>query len=136
MEVYGIKLVGLNAENGRKVLLTVAFILIVIFLRWLLRSAARIFVRGSEEARRERFWTHQGISLLSALLIVVGVVSIWFNDPERLTTAAGLVTAGLAFALQKVITAMAGYFVILRGNTFSVGDRITMGGDAESIAAQ
>ena len=40
----------------------------------------------------------------------------------------GLVTAGLAFALQRVITALAGYFVILRGNTFNVGDRITMGG--------
>jgi small-conductance mechanosensitive channel len=39
----------------------------------------------------------------------------------------GLVTAGIAFALQKVITSLAGYFVILRGNTFSVGDRIVMG---------
>jgi small-conductance mechanosensitive channel len=29
--------------------------------------------------------------------------------------------------LQRVITAIAGYFVILRGNTFSVGDRIVMG---------
>ena len=34
----------------------------------------------------------------------------------------------LAFALQQVITSIAGYFVILRGNTFIVGDRITMGG--------
>jgi small-conductance mechanosensitive channel len=39
-----------------------------------------------------------------------------------------LVTAGLAFALQKAVTAVAGYFVILRGNTFNVGDRIVMGG--------
>ena len=37
-------------------------------------------------------------------------------------------TAGLAFALQKAVTAVAGYFVILRGKTFNVGDRITMGG--------
>lgn len=37
-------------------------------------------------------------------------------------------SAGLAFALQQVITAIAGYFVILRGETFRVGDRISMGG--------
>jgi small-conductance mechanosensitive channel len=37
-------------------------------------------------------------------------------------------SAGLAFALQQVITSIAGYFVILRGRTFTVGDRITMGG--------
>jgi small-conductance mechanosensitive channel len=47
----------------------------------------------------------------------------------------GLVTAGLAFALQKVITALAGYFVILRGHTFSVGDRITMGGVRGDVIA-
>jgi small-conductance mechanosensitive channel len=56
------------------------------------------------------------------------VVSIWFDDPARLATGLGLVTAGLAFALQKLVTALAGYFVILRGETFNVGDRITMGG--------
>ena len=42
--------------------------------------------------------------------------------------AIGLLGAGLAFALQRVITAVAGYFVILRGKTFNVGDRIVMGG--------
>jgi small-conductance mechanosensitive channel len=40
----------------------------------------------------------------------------------------GLIGAGIAFALQRVITAVAGYFVILRGKTFNVGDRIQMGG--------
>ncbi len=56
------------------------------------------------------------------------MLSIWFNDPTRLATAFGLMSAGLAFALQQVVTAIAGYFVILRGSTFTVGDRISMGG--------
>src|SRR6185503_653133 len=47
-----------------------------------------------------------------------------------------VLSAGLAFALQKVVTSFAGYFVILRGNTFNVGDRIKMGsvrGDVISL---
>ena len=56
------------------------------------------------------------------------MLSIWFDNPARLATAIGLVGAGIAFALQRVITAVAGYFVILRGKTFNVGDRIVMGG--------
>ena len=44
-------------------------------------------------------------------------------------------TAGLAFALQRVVTALAGYFVILRGQTFNVGDRITMGGVRGDVIA-
>lgn len=52
-----------------------------------------------------------------------------------MTTALKLVTAGLAFALQRVITAVAGYFAILRGGTFNVGDRIVMGGVRRDVIA-
>ncbi len=40
----------------------------------------------------------------------------------------GLVTASLAFVLQTVVTAVAGYFAILRGKTSNVADRIVIGG--------
>jgi small-conductance mechanosensitive channel len=46
-----------------------------------------------------------------------------------------LLTAGVAFALQQVITAFAGYLLILRGKTFNVGDRITMGGVRGDVVA-
>lgn len=67
--------------------------------------------------------------------MVLSVASIWFDDPTTLTTGLGLLTAGLAFALQKVVTAIAGYFVILRGKTFNVGDRIAMGGVRGDVIA-
>jgi len=37
--------------------------------------------------------------------------------------------------LQRVVTALAGYVVIMRGNTFTVGDRITMGGVRGDVIA-
>lgn len=77
---------------------------------------------------RAAFWVKQAIHLISAAVLILGLCSIWFDNPARLATAFGLVTAGLAFALQKVITAFAAYVVILRGKTFNVGDRIVMGG--------
>jgi small-conductance mechanosensitive channel len=127
MEVYGIRFVGLNPENGRKLLLTLGLVLVIICLRWLLRAITRALIRGNANFWRGRFWTHQGISVVSAVILIIGIISIWFDNPARLGTFVGLVTAGIAFALQKVITSLAGYFVILRGNTFSVGDRIVMG---------
>ena len=44
-----------------------------------------------------------------------------------LASAAAFVTAGLAIASQRMITAFAGYLIILRGKNFNVGDRIVMG---------
>ena len=137
VHLFGIRWLGLNAENGRRLLLTLAFVATVVALRYALQGLTTLLVRGGEGARRERvrFWTRQAVSLGSAVLIVLGLLSIWFDDPARLAPAFGLLTAGLAFALQRVITSVAGYFVILRGHTFTVGDRITMGGVRGDVIA-
>ncbi len=89
----------------------------------------------TRENYRFAFWLRQSVRLTLAIVLLVGLASIWFNDAYRLATALGLVTAGLAFALQKVVTAVAGYFVILRGKVFNVGDRIVMGGVRGDVIA-
>ncbi len=126
VEILGVKLVGFNAENGRKLLFSIAFLILV----WLLGRGLKWLTAAVGGGKNERrvFWTRQGISITVALVNIIGLLSIWFDDPTRLATAIGLVTAGLAFALQRVVTALAGYILILRGKTFNVGDRITMGG--------
>lgn len=134
LAIFGVKLVGANAENAKKLLFTVVFVcLCLLLVKGLRLVSRRLFHRGSD--RRVEFWARQGINLLGAVLLLFGTISIWFDDPTRLTTAFGLITAGLAFALQKVITAIAGYVVILRGKTFNVGDRIVMGGVRGDVIA-
>jgi small-conductance mechanosensitive channel len=100
-------------------------------------SAILRFVAGKAGGARQKtaFWTGQGISLVTFLLSVAGLLSIWFDNPTRLATGLGLFSAGLAFALQQVVTSFAGYFVILRGQTFNVGDRIRMGGVRGDVIA-
>ena len=129
MDFLGINWVGVNAENGRKLLLSLAFIAIVVITSRLLRGLVSLVLRRVDHATvQTRFWTRQAISLVSAIVLILGLLSIWFSDPTRLATALGLMSAGLAFALQQPVTSIASYFVILRGNTFTVGDRISMGG--------
>jgi len=131
MNVFGIRLVGLGADTGRKLLLTAALIVALVLLRTVIGALvgwAGRRRRTNEGTERARFWTRQAVSLTTVAVLLFGLVSIWFDDPGRLATAAGLVTAGLAVALQRVITSFAAYFIILRGRVFTVGDRITMGG--------
>lgn len=134
VEILGVELVGVNAENGRKIVLTIVFVLLVLLLGRLLRAAAGVVLRRRRDARLA-FWWRQGIGVMTGVVMLIGITSIWFDDPTRLATALGLVTAGLAFALQKVVTALAGYAVILRGRTFNVGDRISMGGVRGDVVA-
>ena len=129
MTIFGIDWVGVTPENGRKLVLSVVFVGVVLAASAGLKALAGLLLRRADhDLIRTRFWTRQGVSLLFTAVLILGLLSIWFSDPTRLATAFGLVSAGLAFALQQVITSIAGYFVILRGETFNVGDRISMGG--------
>ena len=118
VKLFDVRLVGANPNNAKKLLFTVIFIAAVVLLNYILRGIARLIV-GRMKNDRVIFWTRQGIRLAMAILLVFGIASIWFSDPTRLATALGLVTAGVAFALQKVITSFAGYLVILRGRSFA-----------------
>jgi small-conductance mechanosensitive channel len=134
LRLFDVTLIGATPENGHKLLLSVVFVGIVLVFGWLLRALLAA-VRSVMRWERALFWARQAVNLLLALILVLGVLSIWFDDPTRLATALGLLSAGLAFALQKVITATAGYFLILRGRTFNVGDRIVMGGVRGDVIA-
>src|SRR4051794_28436983 len=112
LQVLGIRLVGVSAETGKKFLFSIAFIVLVLLLNRLLK----LLIRGvvGEKLERVRFWSHQAIRLLTSAIMVVGLVSIWFNTPAQLGSAAAFVTAGLAIASQRMITAFAGYLIVLR----------------------
>lgn len=124
MDLYGVRLVGIDPQTGNKVLFTLVLVAFFVALRWLLGGVVRW--TSSPRTLRLRFWVQQFASLFTGAILLLGLVSIWFNNSQELATVLGLFTAGLAFALQKVITALAGYFVILRGNMFQVGDRIVI----------
>lgn len=127
VQVFGVTLVGVSITTAVKLAFTVGLIVVITLLRALALGIARR-VLGGEVADARRFWTRQGIQVVAAVILVVGLVSIWVTPTTDITTGIGLISAGLAFALQQVIVSLAAYFMILRGDTFGVGDRITLGG--------
>jgi small-conductance mechanosensitive channel len=127
VRIFGVTLIGATPHNLHKLVLTVGFIAVAWIFAWVLRQILKLFI-GTQSGTRFQFWAKQGVSLVIAAIVILGIMSIWFDNPAQLAAFLGLVGAGVAFALQRVITAVAGYFVILRGKTFNVGDRIQMGG--------
>lgn len=125
MQLFGIRLVGINAANGRKILASIVFLAVIWGVTKLVQALIRAVVPHDTRAA---FWWRQFISIAALILTVVALVSVWFNNPREATTVVGLFSAGLAFALQRVVTSIAGYVLILRGAMFNVGDRIKMGG--------
>ena len=101
LQVGGIKLLGFNAANARKLVFTIIFFVALLLISKLLSLLA---AKLGGARQKTAFWTRQAISFITFFLAVAGFLSIWFDNPARLATGFGLLGAGLAFALQKVIT--------------------------------
>jgi small-conductance mechanosensitive channel len=64
----------------------------------------------------------------AALAGVVALIVVWRSAIGHLALFGGLLAAGLAFALQEVIGSIAGWFNIVSGGIYRVGDRVEIAG--------
>ena len=85
-----------------------------------------IFRYVHEPHRRYQFLLLRKILLAFAIVVVVGFA--FASRLESAVTFAGLLTAGLAVALQSVLLSMVGYFFLIGRYGIRVGDRVQISG--------
>jgi small-conductance mechanosensitive channel len=101
------------------------------FVALVLLAAARLLVlrvlyRGSRDPRVLYRW-RKTVTYTTFVLAFMVVGRIWSTGFSSLSTFLGLLTAGLAIALQDPIVNLAGWLFILWRRPFAVGDRIQIG---------
>lgn len=114
---------GLNVELQERIFISC----LIIFVLWLVRTLfIRTVWRRTDDVHIRYRW--QKASIYFAFLIGFLVVGrLWLGGIDSLATFLGLVTAGLAIALQDLVKSLAGWVFILWRKPFSVGDRIQIG---------
>jgi hypothetical protein len=103
---------------------TVAGILLAVFL--LAEVWRRFVLRYVHDLRRR----HQLLLIRSVILwpIVVGIIGLSFvTEISSFATFAGLLTAGLAVAMQSLLASVVGYFLLIGKYGIRVGDRVQIG---------
>jgi small-conductance mechanosensitive channel len=120
---------GLSPEVQAKIYTS----LIVIILLWLIRTLViRIVWRKTEEPYVRYRWRKSTIySVVVIGLLIVG--RIWFAGVQSIATFLGLLTAGLAIALQDVVKSVAGWVFLMWRKPFIIGDRIQVGSYAGDV---
>ncbi len=113
-------------EILRSVLLRVATLLIALGLIWLFselwRRATFRYIRDGR--RRRQFLVLRRV--ITGFCMFVVVLLGFVSDFSSLATYAGLITAGVAVALQTVILSVAAYFFLVGRYGVRVGDRVTV----------
>jgi small-conductance mechanosensitive channel len=125
VNVFGVHLLAINAQVLHKLVLSVCILVAAILLRLGLRAVENALHR---EVSRRAIWTEKALRMLVGIAAVLLIGAIWFDNPHNVAVFSGLVVGGIAVASQKLMQAVAGFFVIVFGKTFNLGDRIEMGG--------
>jgi small-conductance mechanosensitive channel len=101
----------------------VGILLISVIIRFLQRSLSRYLKDADTRYRARKFLTFLGY-----LMGIVFLSAVFSKRLGGLHIAFGIVGAGVAFALQEVITSIAGFVAISFGHFYKTGDRIQLAG--------
>jgi len=69
-----------NSQNAKKLLLSAVLILVLYLINKGFHAVSQRLLANCKSVRIT-FWSDQAIHLAIAILLVVGIVSIWFSDP-------------------------------------------------------
>lgn len=119
-----LELLADNRSVAGRLVTTVA---IVAGAALLAAGLGRLLARGETDPYA-RYYKRKITRYVFAFIAVIAVGVTWRAFAGQAGVVLGLMAAGVAFAMQEVIGALAGWFNILSGRIFRVGDRIDMGG--------
>ena len=87
------------------------------------RRAVMRYIQDSR--RRYQFLLLRKIALWSLVVVIVGFA--FASELGSIMTFAGLITAGLAVAMQSVLVSIVGYFFLIGKYGIRIGDRVQIG---------
>jgi Mechanosensitive ion channel len=108
---------------GVRLLILTALLMVVFVAAELWRRAVMRYVRDSR--RRYQLLLLRKIALWTLTVVIVGFA--FASELGSVVTFAGLITAGLAVAMQSVLVSIVGYFFLIGKYGIRIGDRVQFG---------
>jgi small-conductance mechanosensitive channel len=112
----------------RLVLVQAMWIALIPMLAILLNAGVRRLTEREMLDRRRMHTLSRILRLAIQLLTLVSILLVVFGMPNQLSTAVGLMTAGLTIALQDFILGFVGWFILMGKSGVAVGDVVEIDG--------
>ncbi len=108
---------------------TIAIVVILLLMRLI---TIRLINHQVKSIQARHTWR----KMSAYIIVLIGIVflgRLWLTGMESLFTYLGLLSAGLAIALQGPLTNLFGWLFIIIRRPFEVGDRVQIEGDAGDV---
>ncbi|MGJ3236339.1 mechanosensitive ion channel family protein [Marivirga sp.] len=120
---------NINPDIQSKILYSAIAIIVLVILRF---SALKLVFKRFHDAKERYLWKN-GVKNIYYILLLIILLNIWIDKIDSIGTFLGLVSAGLAIALQVPIVNVAAWLFIIIRKPFEVGDRIEIGNVAGDV---
>lgn len=110
--------------NDNQLIISLAFIIACLILRWLSVRFVRRVVR--DEDNQHRRWINT-ITNITSLIIIVGLVVIWLSELRFVALSIAAFAVALVVATREQIQCFLGAVYIASNRIFSIGDWIKVG---------
>ena len=111
-------------RNGTKIVNSILIVLSLTIIRWLILRVVRERV---SDVTQQYYW-RRAVKYTTGGIMVLLIGGLWLDGLSNIGTFLGLVSAGLAIALQDPLVNLAAWLFILVRRPFKVGDRIEING--------
>lgn len=98
--------------------------LIVIFLAYIINSITGNLILTRVSTAKDRYTLRKTASILITVLAFAALFAIWFKRTSTLLIAYGILSAGVAIALQDLLRNIAGGILLILYHPFKAGGRI------------
>ena len=117
------------SDNAQKVGFTVALIVVVFAIRFLVLRALLRRIDDSEASFRAR----KTSLYLATATVLLALAGVWISQLGNIGSFIGILSAGIAIALSDVLKNLAGWLYIVLRRPFKPGDRIEIGPHAGDV---
>ncbi len=121
---------NMSPETQIKLLNSFIIVLVLMILRLVL---LRVVNRHFQGDTRALYSWRKAVEYSIVILGVFLIGRLWLEGIQSLATYLGLLSAGLAIALQDLIVNLAGWAFVIWRRPFTVGDRIEIGDRAGDV---
>jgi len=105
-------------------LIKIMYSVIIIVIAYIINIFIENFIKKEIKETKERYSLRKTASTILSILVFGAILSVWVQDVTTIVVAFGLLSAGIAIALQDVLRNVAGGLIIILTKPFSAGDRI------------
>jgi small-conductance mechanosensitive channel len=110
--------------EDRSLLDALLITLIVIFLASIINSITGILILKRVSTIKDRYTLRKTVSIIVTVLAIASLLVIWIERTSTLLIAYGILSAGVAIALQDILKNIAGGILLILTHPFKAGDRI------------